>query len=190
MTKTSEIFHVSESADKIICPPDQVFKNRDFEFLLTAGGHLVEDDTQYDDFMELLMEIGEKTFIVKENIGATLTDRKTPFEATFSVKSKLKDFDAKIKDFDEHFGMTILHWFVCGQSKEWGIYIAEFPTVNIIGCTSELVDDFRKVFKIEGNGYEQEGELLLSELKLLKDPEERKKFFENYKIKNAPQQRI
>ena len=190
MTKTSDIFYVAESAEKAVCPPEQVFKNQDFEFLITAGGHLVEDDSEYSDFMKLLNEIGETDFTVRENLGATLTDRNSPFEAAFSVKSELKDFDAKIEEFDEHFGMTILHWFVCGQSKKWGIYLAEFPTVNIIGCTSELADDFRKVFKIRGNGYEQESELLLSELKLLKDPKDRNKFFENYKIKNAQQQRI
>jgi len=183
MTKTSDIFQVAKSSDKVICPPDQVFKNEDFEFLLTVGGHLVEDDTQYDDFMKLLIEIGETKFTVKENIRATLTDRKTPFEATFSVNSNLKEFDSKIIEFDEHFRMTILHWFVYGQSKKWGIYIAEFPTINIIGCTSELTEKFRRVFKIDGNGYEQEKELLHSELKLLKDLDDRRKFFENYKIK-------
>lgn len=188
MTKTSDIFHIAESADKVVCPPDQVFKNRDFEFLLTAGGHLVVDDSEYSDFMKFLKEIGETEFTVKENIGATLTERNSAFEATFSVNSDLKDFDAKIREFDEHFGMMILHWFVYGQNKKWGIYIAEFPTVNIIGCTSELADNFRKVFKIEGNGYEQESELLLNELKLMKDPKDRKRFFENYKIKNAPKQ--
>lgn len=183
MTKTSDIFHVAESIDKVICPPDQVFRNQDFEFLLTAGGHLVEDDEQYNDLMRLLIEIGETTFTIKENIGATLTDRKKTFEALFSVNSDLKEFDSKIGEFDEHFGMTILHWFVHGKSKNWGIYIAEYPTINIIGCTSELTGKFRKVFGIKGNGYEQEKELLHIELKLLDDPDDRKKFFENYKIK-------
>ena len=179
MTKTSDIFEV---ADKVTCPPDQVFKNQDFEFLLTTGGHLVEDDAQYLDFMNLLKKIGETRFFVKENIGATRTNRKLPFEATFSVNSDLKEFDAKIREFDEHFGMMISHWFIHGQSKKWGIYIAEFPTINIIGCTGELADSFRNVFKIEGNGYAQESQLLLNELKLIKDPKERNRFFQNYKI--------
>lgn len=183
MTKTSDIFEVSEFPDKVTCPPDQVFKNQDFEFLFTTGGHLVDEDTQYVDFINLLKTIGETRFFVKENIGATLTSRKLPFEATFSINSNLGEFDAKFREFDEHFGMMISHWFIHGQSKKWGIYIAEFPTINIIGCTGELADSFRNVFKINGNGHEQHSQLLLNELKLIKDPKERKRFFQNYKIK-------
>ena len=178
----SDIFNIAGSTDKVICPPDQVFKNHDFEFLITAGGHLVEDEIEYSNFMKLLEKIGETEFTVKENIGATLTERETAFEAKLSVSSSLEDFDAKIREFDEHFGMVIWHWFVYGQSKKWGIYIAEFPTINIIGCTSELADDFRKIFKIEGNGYEQQSELLLNEFKLLKEPKDRNRFFKNYKL--------
>ncbi len=186
MTNTSEIFNVAQSPDKVICPPEQVFINQDFDFLLTVGGHLVEDDEEYNKFIKLLIEIGESRFFVKENIGATITDRKIPFEATFSVKSDLKEFDNKFHEFDEYFGMGIPHWFVHGQSKNWGIYIAEYPTINIIGCTSDLSESFRRVFKIERNGYEQVKELLHAELQLLKRPKDRKKFFENYKIKTHP----
>jgi hypothetical protein len=183
MTKTSDIFYVAKSPDKVICPPDQVFRIRNFEFLLTAGGHLVEDDLQYDELMKLLIDIGESSFTVKENIGATRTDKSKAFEAKFSVNSNLKKFDNKISEFDGDFGMMTFHWFVHGQSKDWGIYIAEYPTIKIIGCTSELVEKFRRVFRIEEYGYEQEKELLHRELQLLKDPNDRNKFFENYKIK-------
>lgn len=185
MTRTSEIFHVSESAEKVICPPDLVFRNQDFEFLLAEGGHLVEDDAQYYDFMKLLKEIGETGFTIKENLGATLTDRTTPLKATFSVNSNLKEFYDKMWELDEHMpsAMTTLHWFIHGESKGWGLYMAEFPTINIIGCKSGLTEKFRRVFKIEGSGYEQEKELLNGELKLLKDLDGIAKFCENYKIK-------
>jgi hypothetical protein len=190
MTKTLNIFHIAESPKKVVCPPAQVFLNRDFEFMLTAGGHLVEDDAQYGQLLELLRENGETRFTVRENIGATLTDRKEPFIATFSTNSTLEEFDSKFNEFDEHFGMLIPHWYVYGQIPTWGIYIAEYPMINIIGCANELTDSFRRVFKIEGNGYEQEMELLERELKLLKDPIGRRIFFKNYKIKNAHQQGV
>ena len=189
-TDTSDIFSIADSPDKVVCPPNQVFKNKDFIFLLTDGGHIVDDAIQYYMFMMMLKEIGEKEFTIRENIGATLTHRSEPFETTFSVDNTLDDFDKKIKEFDEHFGLTTLHWFVHGQKGNWGIYLAEWPTVNIIGCTTDLIDKFKAVFKIVGNGYSQVKELLDQEFRVTKDSEMEKEFIENYKIKNAPQQGV
>lgn len=183
MIKTSEIFNTTKSEDQIISPPDQVFRNQKLSFLITVGGHLVEDKLQYDKLMKILNEIGESQFLIKENIRITQSNRKTSFEALFSVNSNLDEFDAKISEFNEDFGMMTSHWFIHGQSKNWGIYMAEYPTINIIGCTIELVDKFKSVFNIVDNGYEQHKELLHRELDLLKNPKDRSRFFENYKFR-------
>lgn len=180
MIKTSTVFHIADSADKVICPPDQVFRNENFEFLFAPGGHLVEDDKQYDELMRLLNEIGETRFTVKENFGATITERKVPFEISVPVNSNFKEFKNQIRNIDEN--MMISHWFVHGQCNSWGIYISEFPLINIIGCISDIAEKFRRAFQIEGNGYELSKEFILSDLELLKDHDAKRIFFENYKI--------
>ncbi|WP_024482683.1 hypothetical protein [Cellulophaga baltica] len=193
MNKTLDIFRVSDSPNNVICPPDQVFQNSNFEYMLTSGGHLVEDESQYALLMDFLKEIGEKEFVLRENWGATITDskRSIPLEASFTIESVLSDFNEKLKEFDEKVFMagTILHWFVNGQKDTWGIYISEYPTINIIGCLPELASGFRKIFNIKDNGYEQEKSLLESEFESAKSSNFRKVFLANYKIKNAPQQK-
>lgn len=182
-TKSSEIFQIAQSADNVICPPEQVFRNQDFDFLLTLGGHLVEDAEQYNRLMKLLNEIGESNFTIKENIGATFTDRKKALKALFPVNSNLIDFNNKINHFDEYFGISTLHWFVFGEIQKWGIYISEYPSINIIGCNSDLTEKFRRVFDIEGNGYEQVKKLLHKEFEILGNSDERETFLKKYKIK-------
>lgn len=184
-TDTSDIFFISASAEDVVCPPDQVFRNEDFDFLITAGGHLVEDHIEYHVFMMLLKEIGEQEFTIRENLGATITSRTVPFQATFSSESTLDEFDRKIKEFDEHFGLTPWHWFVHGQKGTWGIYIAEYPTVNIIGCLPELTDKFRTVFRISDNGYDEESSFLDKEFELAKDSDMKRTFLDNYKMKTT-----
>lgn len=184
---TSNIFEVSESHQNVICPPDQVFKNSDFEFLFTIGGHLVDDSSEYQFFMKLLKDMGEDGFTIKENFGATITERTKPFEATFSVDSTLGEFDSKIKEFDEHFGLTPWHWFVHGQKANWGIYISEYPTVNIIGCEPGISTKFKNAFKIIDNGYNQIQPFLEKEFEIANESDLKDKFTSNYKIKTTPQ---
>lgn len=194
MKKTLDIFRVSDSPEKIICPPEQVFQNSNFEYLLTSGGHLVEDTSQYGLLMDFLKKIGEKEFVIRENLGATITEsqRTIPLESIFSTESNLTDFNKKLKEFDEieYMAGTILHWFVNGQMDTWGIYISEYPTINIIGCLPELANGFRKIFNITDNGYNQEKSLLESEFKSAKSSTFRKEFLANYKIKNALQHNL
>ena len=111
-----------------------------------------------------------------------LTERKNPFETSFSIDSTLIDFNNKIKEFDENFGLIPWHWFVHGQNKNWGIYIAEYPTVNIIGCTRNLIEKFKNVFLVHKNGYEQLKPFLDKEFKSSKDPDLKRKFIKNYKL--------
>jgi len=184
--QTSDIFEVASSPDNVVCPPTQVFKNKNFVFLLVIGGHMVEDNSEYQRLMTLLKEIGESEFTIIENLGATKADRTKPFIATIPINTSLDYFNKKIYDFDELFGLLIWHWFVHGQKNTWGIYISEYPTINIIGCTPELVDKFRDVFKIEGTGYEQVESFLDKEFSGIRGAEMKYQFLENYKIKTTP----
>jgi hypothetical protein len=179
----ADIFFIRESADKIVCPPEQVFKNIDFEFLFTTGGHLVDNNEQYLSLLKVLIDIGENEFTIRENLGATLTERNIPFEATFSVNSQLDDLNKAIKKFDPYFGMIPWHFFVYGHKDNWGIYVAEFPTIIIIGCTSDLVEKFRKVYGIRENGYKALKPLLDKEFAHHRSLY--KKFKVNYKIKTT-----
>jgi hypothetical protein len=186
----SDIFNLAASRENVLSPPDQVFKNAQFEFLLSSGGHLADNEKEFDALMDLLKEIGEESFTICENIGATLTERTQAFKATVNVQSTLAEFDEKVAHFDPDFGMFIWHWFVYGTRKDWGIYIAEWPTLLIIGCVPELVDKFRTVYKINGNGYEDEKECIEQEFSNLENPELKMLFLENYKIETTTPQHL
>jgi hypothetical protein len=178
----TKIFKINESKENVICPPEQIFQIESLEFLLTLGGHLAENNNQYENFVRLLEQIGEKDFTIRENIGATVTERTIPFEAAFSINSNLFDFDKKMQEFDENFGMMPWHFFVYGRLDSWGIYISEFPSMNIIGCKPEFVERFRAVFNIIGNGYLELEKFLEQEFSYSNDPNFRSKFLNNYDL--------
>src|SRR5690606_19597781 len=145
------VFKISSDKSNVICPPEQDFNSKQFIFLLTIGGHLAVDEHEYVSFVNLLQEIGEAEFYVLENIGATVTNRNTPFQATIPIDSSFKDFKRIVEAFEPPFGWFINHFFIFGSKPNWGIYICEYPTINIIGCDPVLRDKFRKVFKITDN---------------------------------------
>ena len=93
-----DIFFVADSIDRVVCPPDQVFRNEKFEFLLSYGGHLVEDAQQYSKLMAFWEEIGENGFSLRENFGATTpsNNRKEPLSAYFSTRSTLGEFNHQL----------------------------------------------------------------------------------------------
>lgn len=72
-----------------------------------------------------------------------------------------------------------------GQNENWGIYIAEFPTVNIIGCDKRLTDKFREVFSINGNGYADLKEFVSTEFHA--DIELLNEFIKHYKLEEKEQ---
>ncbi len=142
-TLARQIFKISDFKDKVICPPDQVFLNPNFDVLFTMGGHyLVWGEEEYQKLMTLLKEIGEVEFYVLENIGATLTEREIPHQATINVNSTFETFKAQLDSFDPPFGLMTNSFFLFGKSENWGIYIGELPTINIIGCTKDLMERF------------------------------------------------
>ena len=71
----SKIFNVTTNKQNVICPPDQVFNRQEFEFLLTIGGDLVDNEDEYNKLRTTLRNIGETEFYIIENLGATVTDR-------------------------------------------------------------------------------------------------------------------
>lgn len=151
----NKVFRVAANEQTIVCPPKQVFSNPDFKFILTIGGDLVDDQDEYETFRSILKNIGETEFYILENIGAARTDRVLPFKATISLKDSYKDFHEIIGTFEPPFGWKMNHFFVFGNNASWGIYVSEFLTVNIVGCTEPLLDEFRMVFQVQGSGYKE-----------------------------------
>jgi hypothetical protein len=140
----------------VVSPPDMVFANPTFAFLLTGSGHLVEDDAQYQRLMRLLAELGEKHFHLVENPGATVVPgapARAPFAARFAVASTFAQFQQVVAGFDPPFGFFITHFYVFGQRPTWGLYLCEHPTLLFIGCVPAWRERFAQVFGIAGNGY-------------------------------------
>lgn len=180
--RINKIFNVNTEKHKVICPPDQVFVRPDFEYLLTIGGDLVDNEVEYSKLITTLENIGETEIYIHENLGATVTERNQPFQITVKLIDNYKDFQEKVKALDAPFGWYINHFFVYGQNDNWGIYIAEFPTINIIGCDRKLSDKFRQAFSIKGNGYADLKEFIAREFQ--SHPENLVKFKTNYKIED------
>jgi hypothetical protein len=175
-----KIFRVKKDKRQVICPPEQVFANRDFEYLLTIGGDLIDNELEYDKLRTTLIGIGETEFYILENLGATVTDNKEPFQSIISLNDGYQEFQSKVRAYDPPFGWSINHFFIYGQNKSWGIYIAEFPTINIIGCDKQLSEKFRQTFSINGNGYADLKEFIAKEFQSNLDQLD--KFIKNYKF--------
>ena len=149
----TSVFKISNTKEGAIYPPEQVFCKPDFLYMLTIGGHIASNETEYQKLMACLRKLNEQDFFIFENLGLTITDREIPFYAKIPVSSSLSDFDNIIKQFDPIFGLLPYHFFVYGQNDSWGIYLCEYPTINIIGCRENYVKDFSEVFNIKGNGF-------------------------------------
>lgn len=176
----NKVFNIKSDKQQVICPPNQVFVRPDFEFLLTIGGNFIHDEKEYDKFRNTLRYIGETEFYIKENLGATVTDRSEPLQSTIKLTDNYQEFQEKVRAFDPPFGWYVNHFFVWGQNSNWGIYISEFPTINIIGCDKTLSDKFRETFLITDNGYAELKEFIANEFQL--NPDQLVKFIKNYKI--------
>jgi len=182
-TEANKVFKIGWGKKEALYPPDQVFIRSDFQFLLTIGGNLAEDDIEYKKLMTLLKSIGETDFFVVENIGETTgANKKVPYIGKFSTKSDFQYFQSVGKIFDPIFGWTTSHFFVFGNNENWGIYICEWPAINIIGCNRKYVNAFKDVFRIEGKGYEQLKEYISNEFN--EKPELTRTLLENYRLEN------
>jgi len=150
--KTPYQIFISDTTENPNGLPEQLFVPEHFDFLLTIGGNLVENEEEYNAFTSFLREVGEKEFFLREH--STQLGRSVPFERRFSVVTKYQEFEKEIKDYSD-FGLQVASWYVYGNLRDWGIYLAELPTINIIGCERHLSDKFRQVFKISGSGYDE-----------------------------------
>jgi hypothetical protein len=158
-----QVFKIAESKENVIYPPEQVFINPNFEFLLTIGGHLADGDDEYQKLLKLLKDLGETEFYVLENIGISSTERNVAYQTTVSVDKDFESFDKLVQSFDPPFGFIINHWFVFGKNNNWGIYICEYPTINIIGCTKNLTESFSMVYNITENGFLEQVDFIAQE---------------------------
>jgi len=162
---TTSVFKISNTKEGAIYPPEQVFCKQDFLYMLTIGGHIVSAEVEYQKLMNCLRKLGEKEFYILENLGTQVMDREIPFYAKVPVLSYLSDFDNIVNQFDPIFGLMPYHFFIYGQNDSWGIYLCEYPTINIIGCRENLIQDFSEVFNIKGNGFEEEKNFISREYK-------------------------
>jgi hypothetical protein len=176
----NKVFRVSTDKEHCICPPNQVFVDISFEYLLTIGGDLVDNEYEYDKLRLLLQNNGETEFYILENIGETVTNRDVPFQATISLDDDYDSFQKTVQSFDAPFGWTMNHFFVFGCSGHWGIYMSEYPTINIIGCKKELTEDFGKLYAIDGNGFKALEDFLNKEWQ--SEPNLKKQFINVYKL--------
>jgi len=180
--ETNKIFKISSDKTKVICPPDQVFKKDNFEFLLTIGGNLADNEIEYQNLMTVLRNIGETEFFIVENIGATETNRETPLIGRLSTDSNFSSFQKMGQTFDPNFGWIINHFFVFGNNENCGIYICEYPTINIIGCDKKLANAFRDLCLINGNGFEELDEFISKEFQI--NPDLKTQLINNYRLEN------
>lgn len=180
--RVNKIFNVTTNKQKVICPPEQVFVRRDFDCLLTISRDLIDNEVEYNKLRTTLGSIGETEIYILENLGATVTDRNEPFRITIKLTDNFKDFQEKVRAFVAPSGWSINHFFVYGKNESWGIYLAEFPTINIIGCDRQLSDKFRHVFSISGNGYAELKEFIAREFQ--SNPDQLENFITNYKLED------
>ena len=191
--KAAVIFKTCPPLDNPIYLPDQLFNNLTFDFLLTIGHYPVEDENEYNRFIGLLKEIGEDEFYVLENAAKafkgtikgvlgypTEVDFK-PFTARFSINTTFNEFDAVLQSYDPPVGFSINDFFMFGNNTNWGVYLAESPSINVIGCTNNLSAKFSEVFKIKGNGYQALDSFITQEYWLR--PEAREALIKNYNIR-------
>lgn len=139
------VFWVSADDKKPIHPPEQVFANTDFKFIISVHG-LVIDEAHYNNFIQLLKELDETEFYILENLGASPTDRKISFQTNINLNSTYANFKQQVHQFEHPLGWYINHFYIFGNNNNWGIYCCENPTIDIIGCKPELFKKFRNVF--------------------------------------------
>jgi len=147
-----------------IFPPNQVFLKHNFDFLLTIGGNLVDNEIEYNNLMNVLKKIGETEFYILEN-----TNDKMPFFEKVSVNSNFDYFQNIGKNYDLHFGWSLGDFFIFGENDNWGIYICECPAINIIGCDKKLINSFQNIYGIKDNGYDDLKEFISKEFQQKND---------------------
>lgn len=152
------IFKLAEG-EQIISIPNQVFQQKDFSFLFTIGGHLADGDEEYNKLTKLLKDNNEINYLLTENQSGIAIKKETAYSKLVSLDI---DFQALNRIISPRI-FTTKNLYISGLNRNWGIYICEFPTINIIGCTDSLLEGFSKAYKIENNGFESIEEFIKKE---------------------------
>lgn len=128
-----QVFRRSPSKENVVCPPDQVFVSPHFEFLVTMGGHLVENEAEFNSFLSLLREIGEDEFYVIENLGATVTEAVVPFEKSFSSAVSFASFERIVKSFDPPLASLSIIFTFLDKMQNWAYTYANIQQLILLG---------------------------------------------------------
>ena len=150
-----QVFEVNDDPVASICPPDQVFKPL-YRFLFQVGGcSFAEDQDEFGAWMDCFYSAGDEQFAIVENIGCTETAREHPTRTVYPIGTNYTIYDEAEKALHEPhpFRLCINHYHIFGKSANWGLYLAEWPTLLIIGCKVEFVDLFRDKLNIKVNGF-------------------------------------
>jgi hypothetical protein len=176
----SNVFRINWGKGEFLSLPNQVFNKSNFEFLLTIGGNLVDNEIEYQKLMTVLQGLGETDFFIVENIGFVETNNKISFAGKLSTNSDFDSFQKLGYDYDTYLGWSSGNFFIYGMNENWGIYICEYPTINVIGCDKKYAIVFRDVFGIAGDGFDELDEFVSKEFQ--QNPDLKQQLIQNYKL--------
>lgn len=154
------IFRVGTGPNDTVCPPEQVFKP-DYVFLFQMGGASFTTAEEYGNFIECFRSVGDEAFAVVEQPGIIRvpgTDNEYKQDKLcFDIDTPFETYAVAEHVLSRHypFGLGIGHYCIFGQSAEWGLYLAECPTLLIIGAKLEYAAIFKEELGIEGNGFDE-----------------------------------
>ncbi len=118
-----------------LCPPEPVFQEGfSFEFV-DASGSLASDEEEFQRLIACFEHHGAREFAIVENLGCTQTKRTEPVRVRFSTKIPWAQYEALEKKLflPDSFKLSINHYFVVGDTGEFGVYVCETPWIHIVG---------------------------------------------------------
>jgi hypothetical protein len=183
MDSMNKVFNILPDTESAVFPPSQVFLNANFDFLVTIGGYLADDEMEYEKLRKTLVEVGESEFYIVANLNITTTEIIESSKLVIPLHSNFRIFEEKMENFDPAIGSRSNDFFVFGKNPDWGIYICECPTINIIGCDKSLSEKFKEVYSIKGNGYNELKEFVAKEYE--KTPNHLLELENNYNLNNV-----
>jgi hypothetical protein len=163
LSKPNDLFFTYEETGKFL--PDQKFRVKYSNVLLSLGGHLVDSEEQYRQLMSLFRLNGDHEFHMFEDFGLLDDETRTGgLQASISSTSDFEDFENTVLASDTS-GMAFVRnsYFLFGETKKWAIYLAEFPSILIVCCDDNLASNFREIFGIKSNGYGEIKDFLAKE---------------------------
>jgi hypothetical protein len=178
-----QIFEITQSGHAVQFLPNQVFKNKDFIFSLSTRNDLFEFAVEYELFVKFLKEIGESHFYILEHVGTYNDPEDDLIQAIIPVTYNYWEFRKMVTSMGMVDGLLGSNLMIFGDSESWGIHLAEWLSVILIGCKPEIAHGLKEAFGIDGNGYEQARQYLDLEFQHTNDGETVKAtFLKNYRL--------